>query len=150
MDVDDAAGRRLADRPGRPARSPSSIADGPTPTGPPTDVATAPDGGSTFTLLGPGGRSWPARLRLPGRFNVANAVLAVALLDAVGVPVETALAGLAETVVPGRMEPVDAGQPFVAVVDYAHTPDAVSTALEALRGADEGPADHRPGLRRGP
>ena len=51
----------------------------------PTDVAAAPDGGSTFTLHGPGGRSWPARVRLPGRFNVANAVLAVALLDAVGV-----------------------------------------------------------------
>jgi UDP-N-acetylmuramoyl-L-alanyl-D-glutamate--2,6-diaminopimelate ligase len=36
------------------------------------------------------------------------------------------------------MEPVDAGQPFVAVVDYAHTPDAVSTALAALRGATTG------------
>src|SRR3954466_10766468 len=36
------------------------------------------------------------------------------------------------------MEPVDAGQPFVAVVDYAHTPDAVSTALAALRGATRG------------
>ena len=77
-------------------------------------------------------------MRLPGRFNVANAVLAVALLDAVGVPVETALRGIAETVVPGRMEPVDAGQPFVAVVDYAHTPDAVATALAALRGATAG------------
>ena len=43
-----------------------------------------------------------------------------------------------ETVVPGRMEPVDAGQPFVAVVDYAHTPDAVSTALAALRDATAG------------
>jgi UDP-N-acetylmuramoyl-L-alanyl-D-glutamate--2,6-diaminopimelate ligase len=62
----------------------------------------------------------------------------VALLDAVGVPVGTALAGLADTVVPGRMEPVDAGQPFVAVVDYAHTPDAVATALAALRGATSG------------
>jgi UDP-N-acetylmuramoyl-L-alanyl-D-glutamate--2,6-diaminopimelate ligase len=101
-------------------------------------VAPAPDGGSTFTLHGPEGRSWPARLRLPGRFNVANAVLAAALLDAVGVPVESVLAGLAETVVPGRMEPVDAGQPFVAVVDYAHTPDAVSTALAALREATTG------------
>jgi UDP-N-acetylmuramoyl-L-alanyl-D-glutamate--2,6-diaminopimelate ligase len=69
---------------------------------------------------------------------VANAVLAVALLDAVEVPPETALEGIAETVVPGRMEPVDAGQPFVAVVDYAHTPDAVQTALAALRSATGG------------
>jgi UDP-N-acetylmuramoyl-L-alanyl-D-glutamate--2,6-diaminopimelate ligase len=36
------------------------------------------------------------------------------------------------------MEPVDAGQPFVAVVDYAHTPDAVATALAALRGGTPG------------
>src|SRR6185437_3182483 len=102
------------------------------------DVQAAPGGGSTFTLRGPDGGVRPARVRLPGRFNVANAVLAVALLDAVGVPVEAALAGLADTVVPGRMEPVDAGQPFVAVVDYAHTPDAVATALDALRGSTTG------------
>ena len=89
-------------------------------------------------------------MRLPGAFNVANAVLAVALLDAVGVPVEAALAGIADTVVPGRMEPVDAGQPFVAVVDYAHTPDAVATALTRAAGGDRRPADHRARLRRRP
>jgi UDP-N-acetylmuramoyl-L-alanyl-D-glutamate--2,6-diaminopimelate ligase len=131
--VDDDAGRRLSGL--RPDAGTVSI------TGPAdwraTEVAAAPDGGSTFTLSGPGG-SWPARVRLPGRFNVANAVLAVALLEAVGVPVEAALAGIADTVVPGRMEPVDAGQPFVAVVDYAHTPDAVTTALGALRGSTRG------------
>jgi UDP-N-acetylmuramoyl-L-alanyl-D-glutamate--2,6-diaminopimelate ligase len=132
--VDDDAGRRLAGlRPDAGTVSVSGPADWQA-----TDVAPAADGGSAFTVTGPGGRSWPARLRLPGRFNVANAVLAVALLDAVGVPVETALAGIAGTVVPGRMEPVEAGQPFVAVVDYAHTPDAVATALAALRGATQG------------
>jgi UDP-N-acetylmuramoyl-L-alanyl-D-glutamate--2,6-diaminopimelate ligase len=138
VDVDDAAGRRLADRPGRNRPVTVAIADGSDADWTAAGLVAAPDGGTTFILRGPGGRSWPARVRLPGRFNVANAVLAVALLDAVGVPVESALAGLAETVVPGRMEPVDAGQPFVAVVDYAHTPDAVSTALEALRGATKG------------
>ncbi len=133
--VDDEGGRRLAGmRPGADDRRDRCRP----PTGGPTGSTSAPDGGITFTLHGPGGRSWPARLRLPGRFNVANAVLAVALLDGAGIPVETALAGLAETVVPGRMEPVDAGQPFVAVVDYAHTPDAVGTALAALRGATPG------------
>jgi UDP-N-acetylmuramoyl-L-alanyl-D-glutamate--2,6-diaminopimelate ligase len=69
---------------------------------------------------------------------VANAVLAAALLDAIGVPLDDALPGLATTVVPGRMEPVDAGQPFAAFVDYAHTPDAVSTALAALRRSTGG------------
>jgi UDP-N-acetylmuramoyl-L-alanyl-D-glutamate--2,6-diaminopimelate ligase len=132
--VDDDGGRRLAGlRPDAVTVATAGTADWWA-----DDVTTATDGGSTFTLHAPDGRTWPARLRLPGAFNVANAVLAVALLDRVGVPVETALAGLAETVVPGRMEPVDAGQPFVVVVDYAHTPDAVSTALAALRGATAG------------
>ncbi|MEI4271001.1 UDP-N-acetylmuramoyl-L-alanyl-D-glutamate--2,6-diaminopimelate ligase [Klenkia sp. LSe6-5] len=102
-----------------------------------TGTSTSPGGGSAFTLHTPGGTQHPAALRLPGAFNVANAVMAVALLDAVGVPVEAALAGIAQTVVPGRMEPVEAGQPFVAVVDYAHTPDAVATALTALRATTE-------------
>jgi UDP-N-acetylmuramoyl-L-alanyl-D-glutamate--2,6-diaminopimelate ligase len=132
--LDDDAGRRLAAQ--RRAAATVSIS------GPADwaaeDVVPLAAGGSTFTLTGPGGRRWPGRIRLPGAFNVANAVLAVALLDAVGVPVETALAGLAETVVPGRMEPIDAGQPFVAVVDYAHTPDAVATALAALRAGTGG------------
>jgi UDP-N-acetylmuramoyl-L-alanyl-D-glutamate--2,6-diaminopimelate ligase len=138
VDVDDAHGRRLLDRPGRPRPVTVSSTEGTAADWVASDVAAAPGGGSTFTLHGPAGRTWPARLRLPGRFNVANAVLAVALLDAVGVPVETALSGLAETVVPGRMEPVECGQSFVAVVDYAHTPDAVATALAALRGATAG------------
>jgi UDP-N-acetylmuramoyl-L-alanyl-D-glutamate--2,6-diaminopimelate ligase len=133
VDVDDAAGRRLV-KPGTVTVSTSGAAADWSA----TDVAALGTGGSTFTLHGPGGRSWPGRLRLPGDFNVANAVLAVALLDAVGVPPEVALAGLADTVVPGRMEPVDAGQRFVAVVDYAHTPDAVQTALASLRAATGG------------
>jgi UDP-N-acetylmuramoyl-L-alanyl-D-glutamate--2,6-diaminopimelate ligase len=134
VDVDDPAGRRLV-KPGTVTVSTAGTADADWSA---TDVAAGAAGGSTFTVHGPGGRSWPGSLRLPGTFNVANAVLAVALLDAVGVPVEDALAGIAETVVPGRMEPVDAGQPFVAVVDYAHTPDAVATALAALRNATPG------------
>ncbi|SCX50195.1 UDP-N-acetylmuramoylalanyl-D-glutamate--2,6-diaminopimelate ligase [Klenkia marina] len=122
-----------------------------------TDVTTSQDGGSAFTLHTPDGAQHPATLRLPGAFNVANAVMALALLDAVGVPVDTALAGIAQTVVPGRMEPVDAGQPFVAVVDYAHTPDAVATALAALRTSTTGRlitvlgcgGDRDPGKRSG-
>ncbi|MGY1712168.1 UDP-N-acetylmuramoyl-L-alanyl-D-glutamate--2,6-diaminopimelate ligase [Geodermatophilus sp. SYSU D00758] len=137
VDVDDPHGRRLTGMlGGRRAVTVSgrgSAADWRA-----TGVTADPAGGSSFTLHGPGGRTWPARVRLPGPFNVANAVLAVALLDAVGVAVEDALRGVAGTVVPGRMEPVDAGQPFVAVVDYAHTPDAVTTALGALRSATTG------------
>ncbi|MGY1643803.1 UDP-N-acetylmuramoyl-L-alanyl-D-glutamate--2,6-diaminopimelate ligase [Geodermatophilus sp. SYSU D00703] len=156
IDVDDPYGRRLTGMLGgrRPVTVSTHCADADWWA---DDVSVAADGGSAFTLHGPGGRSWPARVRLPGRFNVANAVLAVALLDAVGVPVEAALTGLAEVVVPGRMEPVDAGQPFVAVVDYAHTPDAVTTALAALRAVTPGRVitvlgcggDRDPGKRAG-
>ncbi len=137
VDVDDPYGRRLTGMLGG-RRAVTVSSQGADADWRATDLAPAPGGGTAFTLTGPDGYSRPARVRLPGAFNVANAVLAVALLDAVGVPVETALAGVAETVVPGRMEPVDAGQPFVAVVDYAHTPDAVATALAALRAATPG------------
>ncbi len=137
VDVDDEHGRRLLDRPGRP-RPVTVSSEGAEADWRATDVAPAADGGSTFTLHGPDGLRRQGSVRLPGRFNVANAVLAVALLDAVGVPADAALAGIATTVVPGRMEPVEAGQPFVAAVDYAHTPDAVATALGALRTATGG------------
>ena len=138
VDVDDAAGRRLAGRPGRARPVTVSSTEGADADWTATDVAPAPDGGSTFTLHGPGGARGRPACGCPAGSTSPTPSSPSALLDAVGVPVETALAGLAETVVPGRMEPVDAGQPFVAVVDYAHTPDAVSTALAALRGATTG------------
>ena len=71
---------------------------------------------------------------LPGSFNVSNAALAAAMLVVAGVEPDAVTAGLAAaTAVPGRMEPVDHGQQFVAVVDYAHTPDALAQALTAVR-----------------
>jgi UDP-N-acetylmuramoyl-L-alanyl-D-glutamate--2,6-diaminopimelate ligase len=100
--------------------------------------------GSTFEIAhAPGGGAPEQRhhcvLRLPGVFNVANALLAIAMLDAAGVPPKAALAGIAELRgVPGRMERVDAGQPYLAVVDYAHTPDAVERLLAAVRPATTG------------
>jgi UDP-N-acetylmuramoyl-L-alanyl-D-glutamate--2,6-diaminopimelate ligase len=135
--VDDDAGRRLAAETAA-RRPPVTVSLRPGADWGADDLAVTGDGGTAFALHGPDGRTWPVRLRLPGTFNVANAVLAAALLDAIGVPLDDALPGLAATVVPGRMEPVDAGQPFVAVVDYAHTPDAVATALAALRRSARG------------
>jgi UDP-N-acetylmuramoyl-L-alanyl-D-glutamate--2,6-diaminopimelate ligase len=73
-------------------------------------------------------------LRLPGNFNVANATCALAALATAGVPLADAAPGVGGlTGVPGRMEPVDAGQPYLALVDYAHTPDAVTTLLDTAR-----------------
>jgi UDP-N-acetylmuramoyl-L-alanyl-D-glutamate--2,6-diaminopimelate ligase len=67
---------------------------------------------------------------LPGRFNVANALGAWAAVRALGVAV-TALPESAR--VPGRFEPVDEGQPFAVLVDYAHTPDSLENVLRAAR-----------------
>jgi UDP-N-acetylmuramoyl-L-alanyl-D-glutamate--2,6-diaminopimelate ligase len=71
---------------------------------------------------------------LPGHFNVANALGALAVAEALGVDAETAAKGLAAAGrVPGRFEPVDEGQGFSVLVDYAHTPDSVENVLRAAR-----------------
>ncbi|SFQ32375.1 UDP-N-acetylmuramoyl-L-alanyl-D-glutamate--2,6-diaminopimelate ligase [Amycolatopsis arida] len=103
-----------------------------------SDIATTDTGEQTFLLHGPDGRAVPASMPLPGTFNVANAVLAAAVLDVAGVATEHIVAGLATVEVPGRMERVYLGQPFTAVVDYAHKPAAVAQALQALRARAEG------------
>ncbi len=74
------------------------------------------------------------RTRLPGDFNVANALGAFAAATALGVPPEAAAAGLAEAAPPpGRLEPIDEGQAFPVLVDYAHTPDSLANVLKAAR-----------------
>jgi UDP-N-acetylmuramoyl-L-alanyl-D-glutamate--2,6-diaminopimelate ligase len=74
------------------------------------------------------------RTALPGHFNVANALGAFAAAEAMGVGPEIAAAGLARASrVPGRFEPVDEGQGFTVLVDYAHTPDSLENVLRAAR-----------------
>ncbi len=95
--------------------------------------------GSTFTVQGPKGAGATASIGLPGAFNVANALGAIVALVVAGVPLAAAVKGVAACPgVPGRMEKVDAGQDFLAVVDYAHTPDAIETVLSALRPVTSG------------
>ena len=94
----------------------------------------APEAGvQEFSAVDPAGVHHRLRIRLPGRYNVANALLAVAMLDAVGVSPDQAAAGLRTAAVPGRLEAVDRGQDFLAVVDYAHTPGALQAVLQTLR-----------------
>jgi len=94
--------------------------------------------GASFTVNGPDGET-PVRTRLPGEFNVANALGAMAAAVALGVEQGAAAAGLAEAGrVPGRFEPVDEGQPFAVLVDYAHTPDSLENVLRAARPLTEG------------
>ncbi|MFN2543129.1 MAG: UDP-N-acetylmuramoyl-L-alanyl-D-glutamate--2,6-diaminopimelate ligase [Actinomycetota bacterium] len=74
------------------------------------------------------------RSRLRGRFNVYNNLAALAAARSLGFDDAATQAGLAAvTGVPGRLEPVDAGQDFLVVVDYAHTPDSLENVLEAVR-----------------
>jgi len=71
-------------------------------------------------------------IRLPGRYNIANCLVALAILDAVGVSPEQASPGLLDTRVPGRLEEIDCGQDFLALVDYAHKPGALRAVLTTL------------------
>jgi UDP-N-acetylmuramoyl-L-alanyl-D-glutamate--2,6-diaminopimelate ligase len=129
---DDEAGRRLLADPSIPLQSYGTHGDWRA-----EDVVLRNDG-STFTLVGPG-TSVAASVRLPGAFNVSNALAALACLVTAGIPVEAAVRGVAGLAsVPGRMERVDAGQPFAALVDYAHTPDAVVTLLRSVRAVTTG------------
>ena len=96
------------------------------------DIDERSDGTTRFVLDGPSGTTM-GRTIIPGRFNVANAALAIALLDALDVAPDVSAAAIATSVVPGRMERVDAGQPFLALVDYSHKPAALQSALAALR-----------------
>ncbi|MDT0346523.1 UDP-N-acetylmuramoyl-L-alanyl-D-glutamate--2,6-diaminopimelate ligase [Streptomyces litchfieldiae] len=95
--------------------------------------------GSTFTAEGPDGVRVRAAAPLPGTFNVANALAALVALTTAGVDPATAADGIAAVPgVPGRLERVDIGQPYLAIVDYAHKPDAVESVLYALRKVTEG------------
>ncbi len=82
------------------------------------------------TPVGPRTLSLP----LPGRFNVANALGALAAAHALGGDIDALLAALERGVrVPGRFEPVDEGQEFAVLIDYAHTPDSLENILLAAR-----------------
>jgi UDP-N-acetylmuramoyl-L-alanyl-D-glutamate--2,6-diaminopimelate ligase len=94
---------------------------------------------STFTVLGPKGERVRATAPLPGPFNVANTLAAITALAAAGLDPQAAAEGVAAVPgVPGRLERVDAGQPYLAVVDYAHKTDAVESVLRALRQTTQG------------
>ncbi len=111
VNVGDEYGRRLAEE--LPGALTYGFAD---------DAAVGPD-----ALAG-------IELRLRGRFNLENALGALAAARLLGIDDGTARRALASVVaVPGRFEEVDEGQPFTVLVDYAHTPDALENVLLAAR-----------------
>jgi UDP-N-acetylmuramoyl-L-alanyl-D-glutamate--2,6-diaminopimelate ligase len=115
--------------------------------------------GSRFVLRH-GSREVPARLSMPARFNVANALCAAGIGVALGLSLEQVAEGLASFPgVRGRLEPVELGQPFRVYVDFAHSAGALAGALRELRAISEGRllavfgstgrSDHdRPGMGR--
>lgn len=75
------------------------------------------------------------RIRLPGEFSLRNALEAATLARAMGIQLPTIARGLESvTSIPGRAERVEAGQNFVVVVDYAHTPDSLREIYKAYEG----------------
>jgi UDP-N-acetylmuramoyl-L-alanyl-D-glutamate--2,6-diaminopimelate ligase len=108
--------------------------------------------GASFTVTTPTGRNanrarafrpieggLEVRTSLPGHFNVSNALGAFTAAIAMEIDPAAAAAGLARARrVPGRFEPVDEGQGFAVLVDYAHTPDSLDNVLAAARRLTEG------------
>ena len=127
--VDDEWGRRLTERAQVPVTTVGSSG---------TDWTlmdeTSSAAGGTVTVVAPNGNRHNVAIALPGRFNLRNAALAfVAMVDS-GLDPDVVRDGLGRLQgVPGRMEAIDGGQPFTVLVDYAHTPDAVSGLLEEAR-----------------
>jgi len=125
VNAEDPHGRLLLDAAQIPT-VPYSIADV-------SDLRLAPSE-STFTWRG-------ERVRVPvgGRHNVVNALAAATAAVELGVAVPAIAAGIGNAgPVPGRFEPIDEGQPFSVLVDYAHTPDGLERVLEAAREVASG------------
>ncbi|MEZ0394984.1 MAG: UDP-N-acetylmuramoyl-L-alanyl-D-glutamate--2,6-diaminopimelate ligase [Anaerolineales bacterium] len=97
------------------------------------ELLYAPDG-IRFEAVGPGFRV-PVVSPLVGAYNVSNCLAALtAAVHGLGVDPQVAARGIAAlTGVPGRMERIDLGQPFTAIVDFAHTPNALRVAIETAR-----------------
>jgi UDP-N-acetylmuramoyl-L-alanyl-D-glutamate--2,6-diaminopimelate ligase len=144
--VDDAWGRRLAVEAGIPVETVAThvgAPEGETADWAVTAADVGLDGvGSSFTLRGPDGTEHRAASPLPGLVNVSNAALAVVLAFRAGVPLDVAIEAVGTAhEIPGRMERVlerreataDAPGRPLCLVDYAHTPDALVLALEAVR-----------------
>jgi UDP-N-acetylmuramoyl-L-alanyl-D-glutamate--2,6-diaminopimelate ligase len=125
--IDDPWGRRLV----RPSTITVSTTRRPA-TWAARDVVADATGRLRFLVDGPDG-TLSAGCAVPGRYNVANALLALAILHEAGIPAHAAAPAIATATVPGRMERVDVGQPYLAVVDYSHKPAAVAGAIAALR-----------------
>jgi len=135
VNLDDAWGRKLLGLATIPMRTFSITGDADWQA---TDLDLGPDG-SRFRVHAPDGTSYDAALPLPGDFNVANALAAIAACGEAGFDPAAVIDGIRNGPgVPGRLERIDAGQEFAVIVDYAHKPDAIESALTTLRPLTRG------------
>jgi len=126
--VDDEWGRRLAARAAIPVTTFAIDHDADV-----RCIALSPDAQGQALTVEAGPDRAVVRVGIPGRFNAENGLAAWSALRALGLPEHAADEGMAGVRVPGRMEIVDRGQPFLAVVDYAHSPDSVERVIGSMR-----------------
>ena len=130
--IDDAWGSRLAAESAIPVTTVGPGGDWEA-----EEVRVLGGGGTSFVARGPRGRT-EVTMPLPGGFNVTNALVALACVEALGHPAAAAARGIAGVSVPGRFERVANDRGIAAFVDYAHTPDAVERVLRVAREATPG------------
>jgi UDP-N-acetylmuramoyl-L-alanyl-D-glutamate--2,6-diaminopimelate ligase len=130
VNIDDEYGRRLAAQTLVPLVTVSTVGEADW-----TVAAThqSEHGSRVIDIQGPG-ETLTVEIVLPGDFNVANALLGVAMLRQLDVPADRIAAGLRTARVPGRMETFTREDGLAVIVDFAHTPDAIELALTAARG----------------
>lgn len=131
--VDDEWGQRLADEVDGATRVATKGSDHAVNAGVSARMVSTQPTGEQRVSMSVGDAEWEFDLPLPGDFNVANAAVATAMVAAVGVDAQDFTQAIAQVAVPGRMQRVDEGQSFIAVVDYAHKPAAVAAVLDTLR-----------------
>ncbi|HEX5879004.1 MAG TPA: UDP-N-acetylmuramoyl-L-alanyl-D-glutamate--2,6-diaminopimelate ligase, partial [Actinomycetota bacterium] len=137
VNLDDPYGRRLTVQAGVPVRtfSPGGAVEADWR----AEQVVAGPAGSNLVVVAPDGRRYPMSVAVAGRFNVANALAAVAALGEVGVEVAAACAGVSGLAgIPGRMESIPNPLGLTVIVDYAHKPDAVEAVLAGLRPMTQG------------
>ncbi len=134
ISIDDHYGRRLLDISDVPGLT---VGSDPAADVQIVDVDGFP-GGTRFGLEY-GGERMDFSIPLIGAFNVSNAAVAATIAISMDTAVDAITEGLADlTIIPGRMELIDHTGPFRVVVDYAHTPNAISEVLQAAREAATG------------
>lgn len=125
--VDDEWGRRLALQASVPTTTWTID-----PAGPGADW-TIEEAAHGWEAIGPGGERTPLDMPLPGAFNRANALCAFVMLRQLGIAGSVAAEGIGRVRVPGRMEWIGRGRPVTAIVDYAHSPDAIESVIAGVR-----------------